>query len=162
MTAHAAIRPATADDIPRLTAGLRALTDQLGVGFAGSSDSLAAACFGPSPVCAALLAEAGDDLAGLSLCSPLYSTVQGQPGAFVSDLWIAAPWRGRGLGAGLLDATAVEAARRWGAGFLRLTVYGSNPRARLFYERLGFTHAAQDQTMQLDGAGFDTAIGRAP
>lgn len=47
-------------------------------------------------------------------------------------------WRGVGVGAALISAAA-DWARRCGVELIALSVLDSNPRARLLYERLGFT-----------------------
>ena len=55
------------------------------------------------------------------------------PDAFVHHLYVAADWRGRGLGAALLTAaTAALGPRAW------LKVDAPNAAARAFYRRLGW------------------------
>lgn len=57
----------------------------------------------------------------------------------VGELWVAEPWRGRGIGRRLLAAAEVEA-RRNGCRHARLDTFDFQ--ARGFYERLGYaTHA---------------------
>ncbi|WP_376876840.1 GNAT family N-acetyltransferase [Albirhodobacter sp. R86504] len=58
--------------------------------------------------------------------------------AFMVDGIVVRPdWRGRGVGAALVEAACIEARRR-GYDFVRLDVVASNTRARALYERMGF------------------------
>lgn len=149
------IRPATKADLARLDAALRALSADLGDRHRATVADLRAAGFGPLPAFRALLALDGDATLGAAVFSPLYSTTRGCPGAYVSDLWVAAAARGTGLGARLLAAVRDEAQALWSAGFLRLAVYADNPRAVTFYERLGFAPRSGETSMILEGAAFD-------
>ncbi len=149
------IRPATEDDLARLDAALRALSADLGDRHRATAEGLRAAGFGASPAFRAMLALDGETTIGAAVFSPLYSTTRGFPGAYVSDLWVAAPARGTGLGARLLAAVRDEARALWGAGFLRLAVYEDNPRAVAFYERLGFAPRAGETSMILEGHALD-------
>ena len=150
------IRPATASDVALLDAALRALSADLGDGHRATVADLRAAGFGPVPAFRALLALDGDDAVGAAVFSPLYSTTRACPGAYVSDLWVAAPARGTGLGPRLLAAVRDEARALWGAGFLRLAVYADNPRAVAFYQRLGFAPRTGETSLILEGP----ALGR--
>jgi len=148
------IRHAAPEDAERLNTGLAALSATLGDAHRVDASVLARACFGETPAAHALLAEDGKDLAGVALFSPVVSTARGGAGVYVSDLWVAEAARGRGVGARLLAAVAGRADSLWGARFLKLAVYHTSPRARAFYDGLGF-HAATDETvMTLDGAPF--------
>jgi len=122
----------------------------------------ARACLGPAPACHGLLAREGADLAGAALISPLFSTTQGMAGGYLSDLWVAQRWRGRGLGQRLLAAAARLAARRWDARFLKLAVYDDNPRAAAFYAGLGFAPRARERAWLLPAPGFADLVGDAP
>jgi ribosomal protein S18 acetylase RimI-like enzyme len=148
------IRCAAPDDLAQLDCGLRALSDELGHDHLAGIDDLAAAGFGPHPAFVALLAEAEGELVGLAVCSPLFSTVRGAAGVYVSDLWVSAAWRGQRLGERLLAEVRTQAAARWRARFLRLGVGSENHRARAFYERLGFTPTTDETMMTLTGAAL--------
>ena len=152
------LRSAVPADIPALDAGLRALSADLGDPHRAGPESLRAACFGPHPACRAILAEdPGGALAGLALFSPAYSTMRGEAGLRVSDLWVAPGARGQGLGARLLAASATEAAGLWGAGFLMLSAYADNARALAFYARLGFAERGRERVLIL-GRDGDAAL----
>ncbi len=153
------IRVAGPADLPALDAGLRALSELLGHTHRAGPADLAAAGFGPHPAFVGLLAEDGPDLAGVALLSPLFSTTRGSAGVYVSDLWVAAPWRGRRLGERLLAAARNEAAARWGARFLRLGVALDNPRARAFYDRLGFQPTTDETMMTATGPALTALEG---
>jgi ribosomal protein S18 acetylase RimI-like enzyme len=84
----------------------------------------------------------------------VFSTVRGGAGLYVSDLWVAPEARSAGLGHRLLKAAEARAAEAWGAGFLRLTVYDDNPRARAFYDRLGFHSDPRETPLAIDFADF--------
>ena len=58
-----------------------------------------------------------------------------------------------GLGRRLLAEAYGDAARAWGACFLRLQVYDRTPAARRFYDRLGFVPAKGHTDLFLDEAG---------
>ncbi len=156
----AAIRRATVGDAARLNAALRELSRSMGDAHRASDADIARAGFGPVPAFHALIAEQADgSTCGVALFSPVYSTVRGKAGAYVSDLWVAEAARGQGLGARLLAQVLAQGGRDWGAAFLRLAVYDDNPRARDFYERLGFGAHADETYLTLDGPALDALKG---
>jgi ribosomal protein S18 acetylase RimI-like enzyme len=59
----------------------------------------------------------------------------------LSQLYVTAEQRGTGVAAALMDWT-IDTARADDADELLLTVWEHNPRAKRFYERLGFVHIA--------------------
>ncbi|MCV2873639.1 GNAT family N-acetyltransferase [Defluviimonas sp. WL0050] len=132
------IRLAEAADAVRLSAALRALSDDLGDRHGATDADIAAAGFGPDPAFRAVIAMRGDVVVGAAVFSPIYSTTRASAGVFVSDLWVAPSVRGARLGPRLLAAVRDDAAARAGCGFIRLAVYADNPRAVAFYERMGF------------------------
>lgn len=155
------IRPVTEADLPLLDTALRVLSADLGDTHRAGLDSLRKAGFGPCPAFHAMLALAGDMVLGAVMFSPVFSTVRGMPGLYVSDLWVSDTTRGSGLGRRLLAAAGDRAARAWGAGYLRLDVYDDSPGARGFYQRLGLEQMQGQRTLALSGAGFDTLKGEA-
>ena len=154
------IRLAEPADVDTLDTGLRALAAVLGDPHRATPDGLGVALFGPGPIARAVVAwdrahrSADPSLAGLALFSPLYSTARGLSGAYVSDLWVAEGARGGGVGRRLLAGVRDAAADIWGAGFLRLGVYARTPRARAFYDRLGFVHDPEETFLTLSGAAL--------
>jgi ribosomal protein S18 acetylase RimI-like enzyme len=114
---------------------LSALADDLGDTHAATPDALVAACFEPIGVAFARLAEAAGGVEGVAPASPAFSTTIGGAGVYVSDLWVARPRRGSGLGRKLLQEAARHDGERWGARFVKLAVYSDNAAAAAFYER---------------------------
>jgi len=153
------IRPATEADLDLLDAGLRTLSATLGDRHRAGREDLRRAGFGPAPAFHALIVEDAAALQGLIMFSPVFSTIRGAAGLFVSDLWVAEGARGGGLGPRLLSGAARQAATAWGARFLRLTVYDDNPAAWRFYERLGMTPEPGNIIMTLDEDGLNTLKG---
>jgi ribosomal protein S18 acetylase RimI-like enzyme len=81
--------------------------------------------------------EADGEACGyLALCYG-YSLELGGRDAYVDELYIRAPFRGRGLGTRALEA-ACDAARADGVVALYLEVRQDNLEAQRYYERLGF------------------------
>lgn len=159
MTREVAIRRATRDDAGRLNAALRELSWSMGDAHRATDADVARAGFGPVPAFHALIAERAEAVCGVALYSPVYSTVRGKAGAYVSDLWVAEAARGQRLGERLLAQVLAQAGQGWGAAFLRLAVYDDNPRARAFYERLGFGAHADETYLTLDGSALDALKG---
>ncbi|MBT9244077.1 GNAT family N-acetyltransferase [Gemmobacter fulvus] len=149
------IRRAEPGEGARLNTGLRALSAEMGDTHRATDALIEAACFGPHVALYGLLAEVGDEVQGVVAFSPQLSTYRGAIGVYISDLWVAEAARGQGLGRRLLAAVRDEAARLWGPGYLRLTVYAHNPDARRLYDRLGFTDRASEVWMVLDGQALE-------
>lgn len=76
-------------------------------------------------------------------------------GAEISDVVVAPPWRGRGIGT-LLIERLIEAARQMHAGSIEIGVSARNDAALRLYRRLGFQ---PDRTLELDlGAGPEPVL----
>ncbi len=133
-----------------LDQALRALSRDLGDAHAATPARLAQALRGPVPAAHARLACTGGRPAGAVLFSPVFSTVEGSAGLYVSDLWVARERRGQGLGRRLLAAAAQHAAQLWQAEYLSLAVYAHSRAARRFYEGLGFVPQETQTLMQID------------
>jgi ribosomal protein S18 acetylase RimI-like enzyme len=148
-----AIRAAGPEDAEALNAALAALSAHMGDDHRAGAADLRAAMASGDPAFRALVAHDGGEVVGAVMFSPMFSTVRGCAGVYVSDLWVADGLRGTGLGRRLLRAAKAEGRRRWGARYLKLAVYDDNPQARAAYDRMGF---AEDQ-----GARWLTLQGRA-
>lgn len=151
-----AIAPVTHKDVPLLEEALQHLAADLGDVYSADQPALAQAVCGPQAGCFALLATRDGRPMGAALSSPVFSTMRGGAGMFVSDLWVAESARGKGLARRLLAATLREGARRNAGRFLKLTVYQDNPKARAVYDRLGFAAQAGETNMILTGAPLET------
>jgi GNAT superfamily N-acetyltransferase len=146
----ASIRPAKAEDAPLLADFLARLMAALGEGAPEAPAAEAARCladhgFGADPRFQALIAEAGAGSAaagsavgpavGYALFWPIYDTDIGGPLMFLSDLFVEAEWRGRGLAPDLMAAVARRAMAAGHKGMV-WEVMRRNARARAFYRRL--------------------------
>jgi GNAT superfamily N-acetyltransferase len=70
------------------------------------------------------------------------------PEAWLSDLYVAVPARGRGVGRALVDACA-GIAREAGCHLLRLEAGHGRREAHALYASLGFRHAGRDYQLAL-------------
>lgn len=136
----------TEHDLTLLDAALRRLSADLGDTHSAGLDPLRAGLTGEIPAAYGMLALE-DDLIGAALFGPMFSTVRGAAGVYVSDLWVTETARGKGLGRALLSQVARRADTLWRAEWMMLAVYAHTPASRRFYERLGFE--AQDQVTQM-------------
>ena len=95
-----------------------------------------------------LLAGPGPD--GLSLLRLRPSIWTGACEAYLQELYVVAPLRGRGIGRALLEAT-IAAAREAGATWIELNTGETDTAARALYEKLGFSNreGAPDGPMML-------------
>lgn len=155
------IRPVQEADLPLLDAALRALSGDLGDTHRAGIEALRAGGFGPFPAFYAVLALRAQQALGAAVFSPVFSTVRGKTGLYVSDLWVSEAARGLGLGRRLLAAAAEHAGALWNAGYLRLDVYDGSAQAQEFYARLGLEPMAGQSTLALSGPGFDALKGEA-
>ncbi len=150
-----AIATVTRENLALLETALQHLAVDLNDTYAADLATLAAAVCDPAGSCIARLATCAGDPVGAVLASPVFSTMRGGAGLYVSDLWVARSARGKGLARRLLAGILLDGAR-WNAGrFLKLAVYGDNPQARAAYDRLGFDVLADDINMILTGAPLE-------
>jgi len=155
------VRPAGQEDLARIDSLLRCLAVDLGDEYEVRMETLAQAGFGTNPVFRAQLAERREDdtALGIALYSPVFSTILGGAGVYLSDLWVSPVLRGQGLGLTLLTAALADAAEHWQARYMKLAVYDDNTRARAFYTRLGFSDAlAGEHQLLLTGAALHSVL----
>jgi GNAT superfamily N-acetyltransferase len=108
----------------------------------------------PRPNQQVLVADDGGTLVGF-ICA--FTSDDPVWGTFVDNLHVAAPARGRGLGAALLRAVAGSVDQDSASGGLYLWVYEANEPARRFYERLGAA-AVEKVIEELPGGGSAAAV----
>lgn len=122
--------------------------------FAGTEATLRQFGFGPDPKFRVVLAERGDDVLGLALFFPEYSSWRGGVGAFLQDLYVRPEARGMGLGRGILAAVQSDSSD-WDSTFLTLMVHPANAGGRAFYAALGFRRRGEAEYMILEGSGLE-------
>ncbi len=149
------IREAVAADAERIFEGLLGIADTVKERHLVSAnvDDLRRYGFGETPAFQALIAEAGDDFAGMCIHFPIFSTWMGRPGVYVQDLYVDPRFRGRAVGESLLRRTAALCRER-GGDYLGLSVDTGNASAIRFYERIGITHSPSEQTHKITGEAF--------
>lgn len=149
------IRPAAECDLAQLDAALSSLSREVGDPHRTGVEDLGRALFGAPTLAWACVADGAQGLTGVVLFAPVFSTVRGGAGVFVSDLWVNEALRGSGLGAALLGDAARMAGALWDAGFMRLSVHDVNRRARGFYGKLGFERVTGETAMVLAGQALE-------
>jgi GNAT superfamily N-acetyltransferase len=154
------IRPAVPADVETLHRFVveLAVTEEFPGEVTARPADLAVALFGAEVVAAAIVAEIGGVPAGFALYYPTYSTITGRSGIHLEDLYVAAEFRGAGVGQELL-ARLAELARARG-GRLEWWVLRTNESALRFYRRLAARGLDDIEVMRLDGDALD-AIARA-
>jgi GNAT superfamily N-acetyltransferase len=88
--------------------------------------------FGPEPKAWVLMAEAGDEVAGMAFCSWNFSTWEGCPGIWLDDVYIRPEYRRHGLGRELLAELRARTDGR-----VEWDMQEGNERAAAFYADLG-------------------------
>ncbi|HEV7252960.1 MAG TPA: N-acetyltransferase [Mesorhizobium sp.] len=149
------IRPARRADAETLHAAIRDMAAGLGVPHQVTStpESLRRHGFGEAPAFEGLVAEEGEAFAGMCLFFPSFSSWRGAPGAYVLDLYVAAAFRGRGVGEKLLAEVARRTSARGGV-YVRLSVDAENLGAQGFYKRLGFRWKGEERVFALHDDAF--------
>ena len=145
-----AVRDATVEDLPAISALYNALIDTTTVAWTEAPESLDdrrrwfAARTGDGD--ATLVADAGDDhgVIGYAAFGPFRDIVKwpGYRRTVEHTIHVDTAWHGRGVGRALLDAL-VERARQQGMHVMIGAVDGANDASLRFHERLGFVEVAR-------------------
>lgn len=153
------ITPVQKGDLIDLHTALQNLSETLGDSHRADVDGLNAVVFGPDPAIRAMVARIAGAMVGAVVFSPVYSTVLGMAGLYVSDLWVSDKDRGQGIGQALLAEAALWAQDLWQAGYMKLSVYDTSAGAQKFYDRLGFSAQTGAQNLILDTSGLTALKG---
>jgi GNAT superfamily N-acetyltransferase len=129
------IRDATVDDLDAVARCIRALAEYESLAHEIEWDlpQLRATLFGDDAVPRTLVATDGDDVVGIAIWFPTYSTFQGRPGIWLEDLFVLPEHRGNGHGRALLQALFDRA----DGGRVEWAVLDWNEPSIRFYESLG-------------------------
>ena len=149
------VRAAEPRDIPalmRLKLALAKVEDSVHVVRAGAADWLRDG-FGPSAGFTAFVADSGGAVVGMATLSRRTITGWNGPVVFLQDLFVEAPYRGRGVARALVARVAAHA-RALGSPIVELTVRADNP-AQAFYQRSGFMPLPQCLTYVLAGPALE-------
>jgi len=96
-----------------------------------------------------LIAEAGDQPAGLALYHRVYSTWTSRSGLYLEDLYVAVPFRRQGVARALMTALANIAVEA-GCLHLQWMVLRANTAATRFYESIGAEHVSEWMPMRIE------------
>ena len=153
------MRPLTEPEVPAVVELLAAVAAEgrwLGteapVDRAGRADQLRADLATPAGVARLVATVAGEIVGHLGLdLAPTGVTNLG--------MFVAAGWRGRGVGTALV-AAAVEEARRWGSHKVALQLWPHNHAARALYVKFGFVEEGRllRHYRRRDGALWDALV----
>jgi GNAT superfamily N-acetyltransferase len=132
------IADASVTDVPVILEMIRGLAEyeKLGHEVVATEEKLRESLFGAHPAAEVVLAYWGAECVGFALFFPTYSTFLAQRGIYLEDLFVKAPWRGRGIGFALLRYLARVAVER-GCGRVEWGVLDWNLPSIEFYKRLG-------------------------
>ena len=153
------MRPLTEAEVPAVVELLAAVATEgrwLGteapLDRAGRAEQLRADLAAPAGV-ARLVAIVDDEIVG-HLGLDLATT-----GVTNLGMFVAACWRGRGVGTALVTA-AIEEARRWGSHKMTLQLWPHNQAARALYLKLGFVEEGRLRRhyRRRDGALWDALV----
>ena len=142
------LRAATLADIPTLHRLMRdfAASERIEHRFFLTEASLHEALFAPRPLIESVLADSDNTTVGFVLWLVFFATISGWYGMFVTNLFVAEPYRRRGIGSAMfrhLARTAVE--RRYSV--VQWDVNRSNTQAIEFYRHIGAQPVTNDLAM---------------
>ncbi len=157
------IEQARPEDVPIILAMIGELADyeQLSHEVTATEEKLRSALFDGSPVAHAVVARTADGTpAGFALYFFNFSTFLAQPGLYLEDLFVRAPFRRHGLGRRLLVHLARIAVER-GCGRMEWSVLDWNEMALKVYRAIG-AKPMDDWTIQrLTGPSLATLAAEA-
>jgi len=132
------LRPTTPSDIPTLHRLMRefATYEKLQARFKITEAALHDALFAPNPPLDSILVDGGDTSVGFALWYFIFGTFSGRWGLFVEDIYVAEPYRGRGIGLALFGHMARIAVQRQCA-VMTWNVLDWNKPAIDFYRHIG-------------------------
>jgi GNAT superfamily N-acetyltransferase len=146
------IRRATAADVPRILAFVRALAT-----FEREPDAVVATeadllrdGFGPNPFYFCLIADYDGQPAGFALYFFNYSTWAGRPGIYLEDIFVQPEFRSLGIGKALLQRVAAIAVEN-NCTRLQWEVLGWNTPAIDFYRAMGAEFLDEWRNVRLTG-----------
>lgn len=145
-----AFRVAVAQDVPAIHALLVENAENDHGDLRGTEAALRRYGFGETPRFRVVLACEGEDVVGLTLSFPEYSSWRGSVGIFVQDLYLRPHLRGRGMGRRLLAET-VRFCADWEPAFVSLIVHHGNAAAQGFYAAQGFVLREKADLLVLEG-----------
>jgi len=157
------IMAATESDVPLILRMVRALADyeRMSGAVTASEQDLRERLFGPRPVAEAVLAHAGGEPVGVAVYFQTFSTFVGRPGIYLEDIFVDAPWRGRGVGLALMRHVARVAVERGCARF-EWAVLDWNEPAIGFYTSLGAKPHNEWTVYRLSGEALTRLAAKAP
>jgi GNAT superfamily N-acetyltransferase len=156
--ATADVRPARAEDIPRIAQFIRDLAAEEsfpGAVTANESD-LETVLFGADAFARALVVQVAGEAVGFAVYYPTYSTVTGRRGVHLEDLYVTDRFRGHGIGELLMRRLAILA--RETGGRLEWWVLRSNTHAHRFYGRLGARDVSEIAVWRLADRPLDQFV----
>ena len=134
------IRAAAPDDVEELHALVCELAEyeKLRHTVVSTPEDMHSALFGKRPLLEALVADSqsANQLAGMALFFPTFSSFAGRPGLWLEDVYVRPDYRGRGLGKALLERFLMLARER-GCARAEWSVLHWNEPAIRFYQNLG-------------------------
>lgn len=96
--------------------------------------------FGADRWIEAVVGEHDGEVIAYALLCPVYRAQFGQRGIDLHHLFVAAPWRGKGVGRRMIDAVA-RRARALGCAYMVVGTAADNVAAHRFYDGLGLQRA---------------------
>lgn len=105
-----------------------------------------------------IVADDSGLLLGCCVWMPVYSTWRGCLGVYITDLYVMDHARGKKIGERLIKQLSREALKI-NAHYMRLEVDHDNPKATLFYERLGFIRKTDQDNCFLEAEALNTLAG---
>lgn len=133
-------RAASRDDIPTLLAMIGELAAFHGDTPATDAATLERDIFGADRWVEALVGEHDEQTIAYALLCPVYRAQLGQRGIDLHHLFVAAPWRGKGVGRQMIEAVA-QRARALGCAYMVVGTAADNAAAHRFYDGLGLQRA---------------------
>ena len=143
------LRAATPADIPALYRLLHgfAVSEEIDYRFHLTEDSLREALFAPHPLIHSVLADYDQTTVGFALWLVFFGTISGQYAMFISNVFVAEPYRRHGVGSAMFRHMArIAVEKRFRT--IQWDVNRSNTGAIEFYRRIGAQPVTTDMFME--------------